>query len=133
MHELESNLPYLSTEDEIEVDAETAAAIEEGIRAADEGRVLPSDGVRDLIPECLEAIMASWREHPETAEWFADSFLNHVDMLKRFPYLGTPLKRYRRARRLLHSPFHVYYRVHPERRAVEILRIRHCSRRIPAP
>jgi len=50
MHELEPNLPLVSTEDEIEVDAETAAAIEEGIRAADGGRVLPSDEVRNLIP-----------------------------------------------------------------------------------
>ena len=43
----------VSTEDEVEVDAETAAAIERGIRAADEGRVVSSEEVRKLIPRWL--------------------------------------------------------------------------------
>lgn len=50
MDEVQPDDPSVSAEDEIEVDAETAAAIEEGIRAADEGRVLPNDEVRNLIP-----------------------------------------------------------------------------------
>lgn len=44
--------PMVSTE-EVEVDAETAAAIEQGIRAADEGRVVSSDEVRKLIPRWI--------------------------------------------------------------------------------
>jgi predicted transcriptional regulator len=42
--------PMVSTEDAIEVDAETAAAIDRGIAAADEGRTLSSEEVRKLIP-----------------------------------------------------------------------------------
>jgi predicted transcriptional regulator len=42
--------PMVSTEDAIEVDAETAAAIDRGIAAADEGRTLSSQEVRKLIP-----------------------------------------------------------------------------------
>jgi predicted transcriptional regulator len=44
--------PMVSTE-EVEVDAETAAALEEGIRAADEGRVVTSEEVRNLIPQWI--------------------------------------------------------------------------------
>ena len=41
--------PFISTE-EVELDSEAAAAIEVGVRAADEGRCLPSEEVRKLVP-----------------------------------------------------------------------------------
>ena len=44
--------PMVSTE-EVEVDAETAAAIDRGIRAADVGRVYSSEEVRKLIPQWI--------------------------------------------------------------------------------
>ncbi|MGA2598776.1 MAG: hypothetical protein ABSH09_17510 [Bryobacteraceae bacterium] len=43
----------VSTGEEIEVDAETATGIERGIRAAEEGRVVHSEEVRELIPEWI--------------------------------------------------------------------------------
>jgi predicted transcriptional regulator len=61
MAEAKPTDPFISTEDEIEVDAETAAAIEKGIRAADEGRVLPSDEVRNLIPEWISKLSTPTR------------------------------------------------------------------------
>jgi len=45
--------PLVSTEKEVEVAAETAAAIERGIRAADEGRAVPAEKVRKLIPQWI--------------------------------------------------------------------------------
>ena len=53
MAEVKPTDPIVSTDAEVEVDAETAAAIERGICAADEGRALPSDEVRKLIPEWI--------------------------------------------------------------------------------
>jgi len=44
---------FVSTEDEVEVDAETAAAIERGITAADEGRIVSSEEVRKRIPQWI--------------------------------------------------------------------------------
>lgn len=44
--------PLVSTE-EVQVDDETLAAIDRGIKAADEGRVVSSDEVRKLIPQWI--------------------------------------------------------------------------------
>lgn len=46
----------VSTEDEVEVDAETAAAINWGIRAAEEGRVVSSEDVRKLIAQWISKL-----------------------------------------------------------------------------
>ena len=48
--------PLISAEQEVEVDAETAAAIERGIRAADEGRVVSSEDVRKLVPQWISKL-----------------------------------------------------------------------------
>jgi predicted transcriptional regulator len=39
--------------DEVEVDAATLAAIDRGIKDADEGRAVPIDEVRKMIPEWI--------------------------------------------------------------------------------
>jgi predicted transcriptional regulator len=42
---------FTSTEEELEVDEETLAAIDRGIKAADEGRVVPLEEVRRRMQE----------------------------------------------------------------------------------
>jgi predicted transcriptional regulator len=42
---------FISTEEEVEVDEETLAAIDRGIKAADEGRVVPLEEVRRRMQE----------------------------------------------------------------------------------
>lgn len=43
----------VSTEEEVDVDAPTAAVIDRGIRAADEGRVVSQEEVQKLIPQWI--------------------------------------------------------------------------------
>jgi len=52
MAELKPDL-FESNEAEVEVDAQTAAAIERGIKAADEDRIVSSEEVRKLIPQWI--------------------------------------------------------------------------------
>ena len=39
--------------DQVEVDAEAAAAIQRGIKAAEEGKVVPAEEVRNLITQWI--------------------------------------------------------------------------------
>jgi len=53
MAELKPADLFVSDEEEVEVDAETAAAIEFGIKEADGGRTVPLEDVRKMIPEWI--------------------------------------------------------------------------------
>lgn len=80
----------------------------------------------------LEEILAwSWAHHPATTERFANSLLNHVDLLSTFPYLGTRVRGYAGVRRLSHSPLGAYYRIHEDLRLIEILHFWHGARIAP--
>jgi len=49
MPDVKPHDPLVSEEEAVEVDRETGAAIERGIRAADDGRVISSDDVRKKL------------------------------------------------------------------------------------
>jgi predicted transcriptional regulator len=51
----------LPATDEVEVDAETSAAINRGIQAADEGRAVPLDEVREMIPTWISKFESQTR------------------------------------------------------------------------
>jgi predicted transcriptional regulator len=53
MSKPESIDPFVSTEEEVEVDAETAAAIERGMKAGDEGRFVSLDEARERMKQWL--------------------------------------------------------------------------------
>lgn len=49
MPDVKPHDPLVSEEEAVEVDRDTATAIERGIRAADDGRVISSDDVRKKL------------------------------------------------------------------------------------
>ena len=67
----------------------------------------------------------------EAASRFGASLLDHVDLLIRFPRLGSVVSKRSRVRKLLHSPVLVYYRVDEDKRLIEILHFRHGGRMPP--
>ena len=80
----------------------------------------------------LHQILAwSWENHPATTEQFVSALLNHVDLLRSFPHLREPVKGFPGVRRILHTPLHVYYRILPEQKTLEILRFWHVARDLP--
>ena len=47
---------FVSTEAEFEVDADTSGAIEQGIKAADEGRVVSNEEVQRPVPQWISKL-----------------------------------------------------------------------------
>jgi plasmid stabilization system protein ParE len=67
----------------------------------------------------------------DAASRFGNSLLDHIDLLSRFPRMGTAVRRRARVRKLSHSPILVYYQIREDSRLVEILHLRHASRKAP--
>jgi plasmid stabilization system protein ParE len=67
----------------------------------------------------------SWVNFPATAESFGNALLNHIGLLRTFPYIGSPI------RQLVHTPILIYYRVQESPKVAEILHFWHASRSRP--
>ena len=65
----------------------------------------------------------------EAASLFGNALLDHVDLLTRFPRMGSTIRKRSRVRKLLHSPILVYYRIREDKLVVEVLHFRHGSRK----
>jgi plasmid stabilization system protein ParE len=77
----------------------------------------------------FEEILAySWANFPSTAEGFGNAILNHVDLLKNFPYIGNPVEGRPGVRQLVHTPIMIYYRLDESPNLVEILHFWHTAR-----
>jgi plasmid stabilization system protein ParE len=85
--------------------------------------------ITDAALADLEEILAySWVTFPSTAEQFGNSILNHVDLLKSFPYIGSLVDARPGVRQLVHTPILIYYRVNEALKFVEVLHFWHGSR-----
>jgi plasmid stabilization system protein ParE len=67
----------------------------------------------------------------ESASRFGTTLLDHLDLLPRFPRMGAVIAERPTVRKLSHSPIVVYYRIHEAKQLIEILHLRHGSRRPP--
>ena len=70
-------------------------------------------------------------DNPAAAHRFGTALLNHVEILRDFPRIGVPVHERPGVRKILHSPVRVYYRLHEDRKLIEILHFWHGSRRDP--
>ena len=67
----------------------------------------------------------------EAASRFGSSLLDHIDLLARFPNMGSTIRKRSRVRKLLHSPILIYYQIQEEERLIEVLHLRHGARKSP--
>jgi len=79
----------------------------------------------------LEVLGFISADNPSAAERFGTALLNHVALLENMPRIGVPVRRRAGVRKILHSPVRVYYRLHEDRRLVEILHFWHAARKDP--
>jgi plasmid stabilization system protein ParE len=63
------------------------------------------------------------------ASRFGTALLDQIDLLARFPGMGGVVRERSHVRKLVHAPVLVYYQVDDDRRVVEILHLRHGSRK----
>jgi plasmid stabilization system protein ParE len=62
---------------------------------------------------------------PVAASSFGRSLKDHFGLLTRFPHMGGTIRKRMGVRKLVYSPYLIYYRVHEGERLVEVLHIRH--------
>jgi plasmid stabilization system protein ParE len=70
-------------------------------------------------------------DDPKAAALFGDSLLDHIDLVCRFPRMGAVLRKRSRVRKLVHTPIIVYYAVDEKNRTIDVIHLRHASRRPP--
>ena len=75
-----------------------------------------------------EILTYSWVNFPATAETFGNAILDHLAILKSFPYVGSPVKGRPGVRQLIHTPIVLYYRVRKSPNVVEVLHFWHGAR-----
>ena len=80
------------------------------------------------LADLEEILLYSWSKFSESSERFGTTLLNHVEMLRTFPYIGSPVAGQPGVRQLVHTPILVYYRVVKERGLVEVLHFWHAAR-----
>lgn len=91
-------------------------------------RLLYTQKALDDLAEIIGHIA---EDDADAASHFGSSLIEHIELLARFPRMGGLIRKRSQIRKLLHSPFLVYYHVRENKRKIEILHIRHGARKPP--
>jgi plasmid stabilization system protein ParE len=83
------------------------------------------------LADLEEILFYSWSKFPGAAENFGMALLNHVDLRRTFPYIGSPIVGAAEVRQLVHTPILIYYRANEGRKLVEVLHFWHSARKLP--
>jgi toxin ParE1/3/4 len=86
---------------------------------------------KKALNDLAEIIGHIAEDDAQAASRFGSSLAAHVELLARFPHMGGRIRKRPRVRKLLHSPFLVYYQVREAKREIEVLHIRHGARKPP--
>jgi plasmid stabilization system protein ParE len=81
------------------------------------------DYTKKALNDLAEIIGHIADEDAEAAVRFANSLLDHLDLLTRFPRMGGILRKRSRVRKLLHSPILIYYQVHSDLCPTQTMRL----------
>ena len=85
----------------------------------------------DALADLEDILNYIRRDSESAAENFGVAILNHVELLREFPHIGTMISHRPNIRKILHSPVRFYYRVNERRGLVEVLHFWHSSKRDP--
>jgi toxin ParE1/3/4 len=67
----------------------------------------------------------------QAASRFGNSLISHLELLARFPRMGGLVRKRPSVRKVVHSPYLVYYHVREATREIEVLHVRHGARKPP--
>ncbi len=88
-------------------------------------KILFSDEALSDLGDIIEYVA---KDNADAACRVGESLIDHVKMLQSFPYAGVRSPNRKEVRKLFHTPYRVYYRVHQERKVVEVLHFWHAAR-----
>ena len=91
--------------------------------------VFTKPAIADL--ESLVAFIS--RDNPQAAERFGYAIIEKTENLQEYPFFGRVVPEFKieTVREVIHRPYRVVYRVHEDRKRIEILRVWHAARGIP--
>jgi plasmid stabilization system protein ParE len=91
-------------------------------------RLLITQRALDDLAEIIGHIA---EDDSDAASRFGNTLLDHKELLSRFPRMGSTIRERSQVRKLSHSPIVVYYQIRKDKHLVEILHLRHASRKEP--